>query len=166
MKKALISILILLSVFSTAGAYDSGDIAGNPAPDFYLKDINGKSYSLFHYRSKVVILYFWGTNCVECIEGMPALNQLYNKYKNQGLVVIAISSTDRSETTVRDFAVKNKLDFPVFIDADRTTVRKYKVFGQPNAFFIDKGGIVIERKFGKIDWLSAESRRKIEELLK
>src|SRR6185437_10738112 len=61
-------------------------IVGAPLPDFSFKDINGNAISLQKLKGKPIVINFWFTACVPCIEEMPALNELKDKFKNSDVV--------------------------------------------------------------------------------
>jgi len=143
---------------------NTDNIISSPAPDFALKDANNKTVSLSAFRGKVVLLNFWATWCPPCRAEMPALNKLYRSLKQRGLVVIAVS-TDRSMEHMKDFLEKNRVDFPVVFDANRTTARQYRVFSMPTTFLIDKNGIIAEKFYGEYEWNEPETKGKIEKLL-
>ncbi len=84
---------------------NSDKIINSKAPDFTLKDLNGKTVSLSAFKGKVVLLNFFATWCPPCRAEMPALNKLYHTLKPRGLEVVAVS-TDRSINDIKDFLEK------------------------------------------------------------
>jgi len=72
-------------------------IEGEPAPSFETKLINGQKFNIELAKGHVVILHFWATWCSTCLEEMPALNEFYEKHKDQGLKIIAVSMNDPNE---------------------------------------------------------------------
>lgn len=172
-KMILISCLLLLIAMgpslpgSTADGIsplNSNNIVNSKAPDFTLKDMNGKIVSLSAFKGKVVLLNFFATWCPPCRAEMPAFNKLYRALKQRGLEVIAISS-DRSINDIKDFLEKNKVDFPVLFDADHAANKQYRVFSLPTTFLINKNGLIVEKFYGEYDWTEPETRGKIEKLL-
>ena len=142
---------------------NSDKIVSSKAPDFALKDLNGKTVSLSSLRGKVVLLNFFATWCPPCRAEMPALNRLYKTLKPRGLEIYGIS-TDRPGD-IKDFLEGNKIDFPVVLDSDRSASKKYRVFSMPSTFLIDKNGMLIEKFYGEYDWTEPETKGKIEKLL-
>ncbi len=136
----------------------------NKAPEFMLKDLNGRYVTLYSLKGKVVLLNFWATWCPPCISEMPVFNRLYKEMRVRGLEVVAIS-TDRSEGYLRDYVSKHSLDFKVLYDEDRTVTKQYKVFSMPTTFLIDKNGVIVEKFYGEYDWTDQEIKKKIEKLL-
>src|SRR2546423_10787590 len=70
---------------------------GDVAPDWTLSDPKGKTHSLSNYRGKVVVLDFWATWCSKCAKLMPVLEQVHQKYKNKGVVVLGVSSWETGD---------------------------------------------------------------------
>jgi len=165
-KICLLSILIFFMLIGTntlqgkafAGAENS------KAPDFSLKDINGKDFTLSSLKGKVVILSFWATWCHPCKDEMPKLNKLYKEMRSMGLEIVAVSS-DYSIGSLKDFIVKNSLDFSILYDEKRTVTRQYKIPYLPVTFLIDKNGVIVEKITGEFEWPSGEMKKKLEKLL-
>jgi peroxiredoxin len=143
---------------------NSDNIIKSKAPDFTLKDLNGKTVSLAAFKGKVVLLNFWATWCPPCRAEMPALNKLHHMLKPRGLEVIAVS-TDRSINDIKDFLESHKVDFTVLFDADRNAAKQYRVFSMPTTFLISRSGIIVEKFYGEYDWTEPETKGKIEKLL-
>jgi cytochrome c biogenesis protein CcmG, thiol:disulfide interchange protein DsbE len=172
-KLILISCLLLLIAVgpglqrSTADGVSpliANNVVNSKAPDFTLKDINGKTVSLSTFTGKVVLLNFFATWCPPCRAEMPSFNKLSRALKQRGLEVVAISS-DRSIDDLKDFLEKNKIDFPVLFDADRNVAKQYRVFSMPTTFLINKNGTIVEKFYGEYDWTEPETKGKIEKLL-
>ena len=174
MKKLILIICLLLLIAmgpslpgDTADGIsplNSDKIINSKAPDFTLKDMNGKTVSLSAFKGKVVLLNFFATWCPPCRAEMPALNKLYHALKHRGLEVVAVS-TDRSINDIKDFLEKNRVDFPVLFDADRTATKQYRVFSMPTTFLINKNGMIVEKFYGEYDWTEPETKGKIEKQL-
>ena len=71
-------------------------MAGNPAPDFTLNDINGKPLALSSLRGKWVIIDFWGSWCKWCIKGIPDMKEYYAKYQGK-LEILGVDCNDTVE---------------------------------------------------------------------
>jgi len=165
-------ILVLASVFFTlmiyvlcigcASGIKKGTLVGQAAPDFTLKDLNGNRVSLSDFKGKVVVLNFWATWCGPCREEMPHIDVLYQKYKDQGLVVIGINA-ERNHEKVEEFA-KAKVSYTVLLDGERQG-REYGVTGIPSTFYIDKRGVVRHHDVGFGPGKEKEIEQKIVELL-
>ncbi|TCW37579.1 peroxiredoxin [Laceyella sacchari] len=117
---------------------------GRPAPVFQLTTLDGKEVSLEDYKGKAVMLNFWGSWCEPCTKEMPALQTVYEKYKNQGFVVLGINIAE-TDFTANAFANRMGISFPVLMDRQRDVVKLYDVVPIPSSFFIDPEGTLKQR---------------------
>ncbi len=106
--------------------------------DFTLSDLGGKSWHLRDLKGKVVLVNFWATWCPPCRKEMPDLQALYDRYKDQGLVVLSIS--DEDATKVTPFIAQRKITYPVLLDPGRKVNEAFVVEGIPKSFVYDREG--------------------------
>ena len=85
------------------------------APNFVVTDLEGKKIELKDLKGKGVFLNFWGTWCKPCEKEMPYMNELYPKYKEKGVEIIALDA-DETDIAVKNFVNQYGLKFPVAID--------------------------------------------------
>jgi peroxiredoxin/Cu/Ag efflux protein CusF len=147
------------------GTPTSSGAATLPAPDFTLPSLSAKSVRLADLRGKVVVLNFWATWCLPCRAEMPALDALYQLYRDRGLDVVGVNLDKLSTTTVEDFLKEVKVTFRVVLDPSWSTAQAYKVVGLPTTYLIDRAGNVVVREVGERDWTNETSRRAVERLL-
>ena len=136
-----------------------------PAPDFTLSTLSGTSLSLADLRGKVVLLNFWATWCVPCRKEMPAIEALYQRYKDRGLEVLAISLDKGSATVVGAFVQEMGVTYRVALDPTWATARTYGVRGLPATFLLDRAGNVVLRELGERDWMEEAKQQAVEGLL-
>ncbi|MEG6565422.1 TlpA family protein disulfide reductase [Thermoanaerobacterium saccharolyticum] len=113
---------------------------GDLAPDFTLKDVNGKTVTLSKLKGKKVILNFWATTCPYCKIEMPELNKFYQNNKND--VVLLAIDIGEDKSTVENYLAGKGYSFDVLLDSDAKVAMDYKVQFIPMSFFIDKDGII------------------------
>jgi len=109
--------------------------------NFSLVSMDGKQYSLDQLRGKVVLLNFWATWCPPCRKEMPDMEALYRRFRDKGLIVLAVS--DESRETVAGFLAKNQYTFPILLDSAREVNKAYGVEGIPKSFIFDSKGNLI-----------------------
>lgn len=116
------------------------------APDFTLKDLEGKTISLSQFRGKTVLLNFWASWCGPCRAEMPHLQKFFEE-SGDDLTPIGVNlMEDRSQ--VERFAQKQGLTFPIALDLEGKVGSSYKVRSIPTTFFIDPEGIIRGKKVG------------------
>lgn len=135
------------------------------AKNFTVPSPDGNSIRLADYRGRVVFLNFWATWCVPCREEMPSMEQLYRRYKDRGLVVLAISVDAEGAKVVVPFVKELKLTFPIGLDPRMTLAQQYGVLGIPSSFLVDQKGRLVALALGPRDWDSKTARAVIESLL-
>lgn len=127
--------------FAQAMSRLESDDAARQKADFTLTDLSGKTWHLQDLRGKVVLLNFWATWCPPCRKEMPDLQALYDKYKESGLVVLAIS--DEEAGKVQPFIAERKISYPVMLDPGRKVNDLYRVEGIPKTFVYDRDGKMV-----------------------
>lgn len=116
------------------------------APNFVLKDLEGKEISLAQLKDKVVLIDFWATWCGPCRKALPSIEKLSKEFESKGLVTLAIS-TEEPEV-VKQFLIKNKLTIKSLIDKGMETAKKFSVKGLPTVFIIGRDGKVVSHMTG------------------
>jgi peroxiredoxin len=106
--------------------------------DFTLRDLQSQAWTLKDLRGKVVLVNFWATWCPPCRKEIPDLETLYTRFKDKGLIVLAISDEDASK--VKPFISERNVTFPVLLDPGRTVNDLFQVEGLPQSFIYDRDG--------------------------
>jgi cytochrome c biogenesis protein CcmG, thiol:disulfide interchange protein DsbE len=169
-KRIIFPLLFLLSGIAQASSpltnlFIVPEVARHTAPDFVLKNLGGGEAGLADYKGKLVLLNFWATWCIPCREEMPGMETLWQKYKEQGFVVVAVSVDDGSKKRVETFTKLLDLSFPVLLDPESEVSDLYKVSDMPTSFLIDRNGNIISRIVGTEEWSSPEAAQFVEKLL-
>jgi len=133
------------------------------APQFTLKDINGRTVRLRAYRGKVVLINFWATWCPPCRAEMPDLVKLQRDYARQGLQVIGITYPPEEKTRVRRFARSLKVNYPIILGTSQIKARFTAEETLPLTVVIDRDGKVNDIISGIL--LRQEFEEKIKPLL-
>jgi peroxiredoxin len=126
--------------------------AGFPAPDFSLRDLDGRVHRLSDFRGKVVFLNLWATWCPPCRMEMPSMERLHQRLRGKDFVLLAVSEDDAEAAAVQAFVQEMGLTFPILLDADGKLPPRYGVTGYPETFLIDRGGRVVNHTIGPEDW--------------
>jgi len=116
-------------------------LLGKPAPDFTLKDLDGREVALKDFLGKTVLLNFWATWCAPCREQMPQIELLSRDFKDKGLVVLGVNDNETVEVAKKYFA-EHQYSFGSVLDSGKIMSGKYGVTGIPVVVLIDKTGVV------------------------
>ena len=126
-----------------------------PAPDFFLRTLNGRSVRLSDYRGKTVVLNFWASWCPPCRREMPDFQTLWEERGPSGpddLVILAVNLLPEDTIAAAEgFVDEFGLTFPILLDTSRGEVsQRYGVQALPATFFIDRDGIVRTTALGSV----------------
>jgi peroxiredoxin len=134
-----------VATVATQGEADLPALAmvGKPAPDFALKDLNGKDVKLADLKGKVWVLDYWATWCPPCVAAMPSLNELAGEFKEQGVKVVAMNA-DEEKDLVAGFINSRKLNnLVVLLDPDGKVGEQYMANELlPTTMVIGKDGTI------------------------
>jgi peroxiredoxin/outer membrane lipoprotein-sorting protein len=144
----------------------SSELEGKAAPDFALKDLEGKTVALKDLKGKVLVLDMWATWCPPCRASLPHLDKLHEALKDKGVNVYAMN-VQEDKADVEQFIKNTGLKTPVILDSDGAVSQKYKVTGIPQTVIIGKDGKVAKVFIGFGGEESAkEMRAAVEEAMK
>ncbi len=118
---------------------------GRAGPDFLLERLGGSEVRLSDLQGKPVLLNFWASWCPPCKEEMPEIVAAYERYKDDGLVVVAVNLQE-ADAKISDFAQRFGMDFPIVIDRSGNVGEAWRIGGAfqglPSSYFIDSSGVV------------------------
>jgi peroxiredoxin len=145
----LAGLLMLTFSYSLALAQSSLEgekfKVGDKATDFTSPDLDGRQVTLSSFQgNKVILLNFWGLRCSACIEEIPHLNTLDEKYREKGLVVLGVNTDGVDDAIIRETmkATGTAISYTILLDEDFTVADTYTNFLVPLTLVIDKKGIV------------------------
>ncbi len=116
-------------------------LAGKPAPELAVTDIQGKSVTLAGLKGKTVLLDFWTTWCPPCRADAPTLDKLYNKYGAQDLMIVGISVSEE-RPVVEKFLKEHPHSFPIVLTTENEMPRPYQIAVFPTYIVIGPDGIL------------------------
>ena len=158
------AVTAALDPFEKAGVVELK--GGQQGPGLTLSTLDGRRVSMADHRDKLVVLNFWATWCQPCTLEMPSLEALWQRYRDRGLVVLAVSVDRGAPKTLLEPYVRNlKLTFPILLDPDARTSDRWRVTALPWTFLVRPGGEVVGMATGAREWNSGEMRALVERLL-
>jgi cytochrome c biogenesis protein CcmG/thiol:disulfide interchange protein DsbE len=163
MKKKLAAILAIVLVMGLAATSCPNEApapeVGKLAPGFELNTLDGQSIALSQLSGTPVLVNFWATWCGPCAYEMPFLQQIYDEWPEETLVLLAVNIQE-SSSQVAQFMQSKGFSFTVLLDSQAAVAQRYNVQGIPTTFFIDREGIIQKIKVG-----SFRSKTEIETIL-
>lgn len=146
--KRAVSIVIIAAVAFLAAVYvvrhwqrEPTVEIGKPAPDFTLGVLGGDYLTLSDLRGQVVLLNFWATWCEACRDEMPAMQRIYEKYRDRGVTIVGVNLME-TELAVKGFVDRLGVTFPIVYDLTGAVHDTYLVRPMPTSYFIDRTGVV------------------------
>lgn len=136
---ALTLLLVLLGI-SGCGEPHPQLLTGAPAPAFRLPTLDTTEVAFpAQTAGRVVAIRFWADWCPFCESEMTQLEPVYQKYRGQGLRILAVNVRQDAETAQR-FVSKLGVSYEILLDFDGKVARSYGVLGLPTTFFVDGEG--------------------------
>lgn len=152
-----IFVALVLGVAALAGFYsatgstvlqakpvhvDSAAQAPRVAPDFELKDLDGKVHHLSDYKGKVVILNFWATWCPPCKKEIPDFIEMQKQYEAQGVQFLGIAMDDEGLDKVKPWVASHNLSYPILLPDGKVAASYGEMSSIPVTYFIDRKGMI------------------------
>ena len=123
-------------------------LVGTKAPEFRLKNSDGKEVTLAQFKGRPVLLAFWTTWCVPCVEEMPFFD-LLSKAGSKDLAILLVDANEPKETALSYLKAKS-YDVNAMFDDGGAVKSSYQVVGLPDTILIDREGQIVWRDLGMI----------------
>lgn len=120
------------------------------APDFGLKDVNGRTVRLSDYRGKVVLLNFWATWCGPCKIEIPWFMEFEQKHKDQGFAVLGVAMDDDGWDAVKPYLERQRVNYRVLMGTPELAELYGGVESLPTTFLIDREGRIATVHIGLV----------------
>lgn len=138
---------------------------GTPAPDWALPTLAGDTVRLADLRGKIVLLDFFYKHCAPCCAALPFLQNLHEKYKDRGVVLLGIDPIDDPvKDEMADFLAKRGITYTVLF-SERELSSSYHIVAFPTLFFIDREGKIAKVRRGYHPSLEEAIEKQIQGML-
>lgn len=140
---------------------------GDVSPDFTLEDIDGDLFTLSdHFGTGPILINFWATWCTPCKHELPHLQELFEKYRDKGFILITISEdSPKTQTKVRPYVRSKGFTFKVLLDPDSAVLRLFQGTSLPYQVLIGSDRDILETCQGYSPGDEVVLKRKIRDLL-
>jgi len=149
--------ITVFAIVLALGALAAGVFAGWSRPvalpevNFY--GVHGDQFAMSSLKGKVVLVNFWATSCMICVNEMPKMVQTFEKYRGQGLETVAVAMSYDPPDRVLAYAQYNKLPFRVTLDTLGNAMQAFGgIRGTPTTFLVDRRGRIVQRFEGEPDF--------------
>lgn len=148
----IVVVLVGIAVFQSYSKANQGVVLPKEqapkvdflAPEFTLKGMDEKTYSVGGARDKALLINFWASWCGPCHTEAPDLVRLYEKYGDRlDIYAVNVSKMD-SLSNAKGFVEEHKFEFPVLMDIENEATSKYNVRAYPTNILVDTNGVIIE----------------------
>ena len=150
-------ILLVLSGCSPYAGGRSGARAVKPdkdrktAPDFALKDADGRTVRLSDYRGKVVLVNFWATWCGPCKIEIPWFMELEQENKDRGFAVLGVAMDEGGWDAIKPFLAELRVNYRTLLGTDMVAQQFGGVEALPTTFVIDREGRIASTHVGLVN---------------
>ena len=157
MRAALLKAFLLVAALAISAAAQAQLKQGQPVPAFETRLLDGKALGAEALKGKAVLVVFWATWCPTCQKELPQLQALYEKHRDKGFEILALS-IDADRFTVEEFWKDHDYRFPVAMRAPAHV----QVFGPikaiPALYLIDRRGVLRMTRVGGISQAQLEAQ--------
>jgi cytochrome c biogenesis protein CcmG/thiol:disulfide interchange protein DsbE len=121
--------------------------------------VDGSQVTLSDLKGKVVLLNLWATWCPPCVRETPRLVRVYDKYRDQGFVILGINTTYQDDRAkVAQFVRDHNVSYPVLLDMNDEFGQKYGARLLPTSYLVDRTGKIVMTKVGEVDEAQLEEQ--------
>lgn len=157
MRAALLKAFLLVAALAISAAAQAQLKQGQPVPAFETRLLDGKALGAEALKGKAVLVVFWATWCPTCQKELPQLQALYEKHRDKGFEILALS-IDADRFTVEEFWKDHDYRFPVAMRAPAHV----QVFGPikaiPALYLIDRRGVLRMTRIGGMGQAQLEAQ--------
>ncbi|MCB1757512.1 MAG: TlpA family protein disulfide reductase [Gammaproteobacteria bacterium] len=136
-----------------------------PAPTLDIPDLQKNIWKTADLKGQPAIVNFWATWCPPCREEMPSMEKAWEKIKDEGIQMLAVSYGEDADR-VEAFQMDYPMSFPVLLDTSGEVGRNWPVKGLPTTFVIDSEGNIVYQALGAREWDDDELLDMVRELKK
>jgi cytochrome c biogenesis protein CcmG, thiol:disulfide interchange protein DsbE len=159
--QSLLAILLIpLLLMPGCNRGDRPGLTGQVAPDFNVSD-GTSTIHLANYRGQVVLLNFWASWCIPCVQELPGLLQLHRERPDLAILAVSI---DTDQDAYARFIERRHVNLITVRDPEQTAAKLYHTEGWPETYIIDRQGVIRRKLVGDPDWSNPEIQQYLKSL--
>ena len=149
------AVLMLVVIGVSLMRVGQSQPTSGPAPDFSLQTFGGDTFRLAEQQGKIVIINFWASWCVPCRDEAPILQDVWERYRDRGVVLVGVAYLDVERDSLA-FIDEFGITYPNGLDIGEKIAKQYNIQGVPETFIVDQNGELVDlyvgpAKEGQID---------------
>jgi len=134
------------------------------APALELAGYDGQPYALEDQTGSVVLVNFWASWCRPCVDEIPSLHRLAEKFEDSAFTVVTVNvGEDRAR--IARFLKQVPVELPLLMDYDASTAKDWMIYVYPSSYLVDHQGKIRYAFLGALEWDSTENIEIIQSLL-
>jgi thiol-disulfide isomerase/thioredoxin len=137
---------------------------GAMVPMFSGRYYSGDTMDLANLNGKLYLIDFWYRSCAPCLQAMPFIQHMHDKYKSNGLRVLGVNSNDRNDSIFKKFVTFKEFSYPI-VFVNKAVDKSYKVSGYPTMYLVDKNYKIVHVQVGYGDGVDEKLETVIKEYL-
>lgn len=164
----LVGTTLLFTFFNTKFELESEDdskLVGIDAPEIEFEAVDGSKASIKKNKGNVILVNFWASWCLPCIEEMPQLKILENHFSSKGFILFAINVEEKPLEKVKNKIARNEMPTNLIYNVSSTYLSPYHINALPLSILIDKDSKIHTVYTGSQTWMSRDIIREIDKLL-
>ena len=135
-----LAVAMLVALFASTVNSNGKTASGGgekPLPELKLLDMDGKPFDATKLKGKVLVLDFWATWCKPCINEIPDLNRLQEKYADKGVKVVGVTMASGEAPEVKPFVNRFKMKYTVLMGDDNQSY-DLNIYSYPTTYLVTK----------------------------
>jgi len=144
---------------------DDSKLVGIDAPEIEFEAVDGSKASLKKNKGNVILVNFWASWCLPCIEEMPQLKTLENHFASKGFLLLAINMEEKPKEKVKSKIARNQMPDNLIYNVSNNFLSPYKIKSLPISVLIDREGKIHKVYTGTQNWMKYDVIREIDKLL-
>lgn len=132
--------------------------------DFSLPDLDGKMHTLSDYKGKAVLVTFWASWCLPCLQEMPSMSRLADALNDNNFEIVSINISDKPRR-IRETLRRLKLNLLVLQDINSKIYKSWGGRILPTSYVVDHTGDIRYQVIGPMEWDDADVVSKIKQLI-